>query len=586
MPVNQPPFGGAGRRRRNRLSGSSLVTWQRCPRSWMAKRRIGLRGPVRPSMILGILLEDAVVGILMESPPNDGSLPPGVASFLKHMEVDDTNEVETERIDSLRGVELWLTSLIPEVAKYVYSDFLIKWQNTPWKMDGKGPDDIQIETIEKQIKSGLKMQISEASKCLEAGGGPHLEKFRKKGDPFKPVAPRWQSLPSETTNSGFLESGEEVSWWEAWEISRPWMKDPRIASVQRIHHPEGWASGEMDVVHRWREHATIVDIKSGSGRGKPQPNLESQINFYRWLWHQTRPSNEQRVDKLAGWFLLDGYVHEISALPDSTMNTEKERLFQIRNQMKKVEEQDWTWLSSVGIDEEHPLYCPHCKGLEICGYSTDPEDRAIRQFLPKIEFSIPNNVLAIKDIPSRLSVRGSIDNYWQEIENSYGELVRVSSLRSGNTTITIEETEEGIVDPEKWIGEIGIINTNPGIFRGTPHIFLDSRSQMVDYKQKENWTRLGLIPTKASVSGQVVSMGNNQGISSNGRPWTVRTIHLWDGTGVIEVAAFGSNRSRTFESLKIDDQLIVHHGELGWREGNPQIQINKQTSIELIKSDS
>ena len=105
MPVNRPPFGGAGRRRRNRLSGSSLVTWERCPRSWMAKRRIGLRGAIRPSMILGILLEDAVVGILMESPPHDGSSPPGVASFLKHMEVDETKEVDTEKIDSLHGVE-------------------------------------------------------------------------------------------------------------------------------------------------------------------------------------------------------------------------------------------------------------------------------------------------------------------------------------------------------------------------------------------------------------------------------------------------------------------------------------------------
>ena len=105
MPVNQPPFGGAGRRRRNRLSGSSLVSWERCPRSWMVKRRIGLRGPVRPSMILGILLEDAVVGMLMESPPYDGTCPPGVASLLKHMGADDTKGIETEKIDSLKGVE-------------------------------------------------------------------------------------------------------------------------------------------------------------------------------------------------------------------------------------------------------------------------------------------------------------------------------------------------------------------------------------------------------------------------------------------------------------------------------------------------
>ena len=586
MPVNQPPFGGAGRRRRNRLSGSSLVSWERCPRSWMVKRRIGLRGPVRPSMILGILLEEAVVGMLMESPPYDGTCPPGVASLLKHMGADDTKGIETEKIDSLKGVEKWLISLIPAVAKNVYNDFLIKWKNTPWKMDGKGPDDIQIKTIEKQIQAGVKMQISEASKCLDEGGGPHLEKFRKKGDPFKPVAPRWQSPPNETSNVGFLDFGDPVSWWEAWEISRPWMKDPRISSAQRIHHPEGWASGEMDLVHRWRKYATIVDIKSGFGKGKTQTNLETQINFYRWLWHQTRSSNEQKVDKLAGWFLLDGYIHEISAQPDSKMSIEKKRLLQIRNQMKRVKEQDWTWLSPEGTNEEHPLYCAHCEGLEICGYSSDPEDRSIQQFLPAIEFTISDNVLPIKDIPSRLSVRGSIDNNWQEIENSYGELVRVSSLRAGNTKVTIEETEEGVVEPEKWTGDIGIINTNPGIFRGTPHIFLDSRSEMIDYKANENWTRLGLIPTKASVSGQVVSMSNNQGISTNGRPWTIRTIHLWDGTGVIEVAAFGSNRSRTFESLKIGDQLIVHHGELGWREGNPQIQINKQTSIELIKSDS
>ena len=587
MPVNEPPFGGAGRRRRNRLSGSSLVNWERCPRSWMAKRRIGLRGPVRPSMILGILLEDAVVGLLMESPPHDGSLPNGIASFLKFNGMHNYEEVETKQIDSLDGIEEWLSSLVPAVSEYVYQIFLIEWEKTPWKMEGKGPDDIKIQTIQNQIKSAIKMQITEAKKCLFSGGGPHLEKFRRNGDPFTPIAPRWQSQPGEENSSvGFLESEDDISWWEAWEVSRPWMKDPRIASAQRIHHPEGWASGEMDVVHRWKEHATIVDIKSGFGKGKPQPNLEAQINFYRWLWHQTRSSDEQGVDTLAGWFLLDGHVHEITALPNSEMETEKQRLMAIRDQMERVQEQDWSWLSPEGTPEGHPLHCPHCKGLEICGYSSDPENRSIRQFLPSIECIIPEKFTPIQDLPSRLSVRGSIDNSWHEIENSYGELVRVATLRAGNTMITIEETEEGIVDPEKWNGEIGIINANPGIFRGTPHLFLDSRTKLIDYNRNEDWTRLGLIPTKASVSGQVVSMGSNQGTSSKGRPWTIRTIHLWDGTGVIEIAAFGSNRSRTFESLKIGDLVTIQHGELGWREGNPQIQINKQTILELINSDS
>ena len=587
MPVNQPPFGGAGRRRRNRLSGSSLVSWERCPRSWMVKRRIGLRGPVRPSMILGILLEDAVVGLLMESPPHDGSKPHGVARFLIHHGVQNYEEVETNSIDSLEGIHQWLNSLIPAISKHIFSKFLEEWEQTPWKKEGTSAEDVKIETIQKQIGSAIQMQISEAEKCLNSNGGPYLVQFRKQGDPFTPVAPRWDFPPGKShTSDGFQSESQEVNWWESWEISRPWMKDPRISTAQRIHHPEGWASGEMDVVHRWRENATIVDIKSGWGSGKPQPNLESQIGFYRWLWNQTRSSDSQGVDSLQGWFLLDGYVHKIQALPDSIMDIETKRLARIRDQMSKVEEQNWEWLEENGTPLGHPLFCPHCTGLKICGYSTDPEDRAIEEFLPEIDFEIPKDATAISELPSRISVRGSIDNKWKEIENSYGEIVRVATLRAGNTMITIEETEEGVVDTNTWVGEIGIINANPGVFRGRAHLFLDLKSELIELENNEDWVRLGLIPTRATVAGEVVSMGKNQGISNKGRPWSIRTLHIWDGTGVVEIAAFGSNRSRTFESMTVGDHLIVRHGELGWREGNPQIQIGKQTTLEHLESDS
>ena len=172
------------------------------------------------------------------------------------------------------------------------------------------------------------------------------------------------------------------------------------------------------------------------------------------------------------------------------------------------------------------------------------------------------------------------------MENSYGEIVRVATLRAGNTMITIEETEEGVVNPNTWVGEIGIVNANPGVFRGRAHLFLDQKSELIELEDNEDWVRLGLIPTRATVAGEVVSMGKNQGISSNGRPWTIRTLHIWDGTGVVEIAAFGSNRSRTFESMTVGDRLIIRHGELGWREGNPQIQIGKQTTLEHLQSDS
>ena len=585
MPVNQPPFGGAGRRRRNRLSGSSLVSWERCPRGWMVNRRLGLRGPVRPSMLLGILLEDAVVGLLMESPPSDGTPPKGHATWLDFEGASDYDQVNTNPIDSIEGIHDWLHSLVPAIAEHVHKVLIQQWKTTPWKSDEGDIETIQLTNIRKQIRAGLRMQIAHAKSCLEEGGGPHLELHRTTGDPHNPPAPRWDSIPkSAEPVAGFQESGQPINWWEAWEVSRPWMKDPRINEPQRLHHPEGWASGEMDVVHRWRENATIVDIKSGLHGGRPQPNLEAQLRFYRWLWHQTREGNTQNVDRLEGWFLLDAHVHGIDARSNEMMNQETKRLEGIRDQMGRVVEQDWTWIDEDGTPENHPLHCPHCNGTQVCGYSANPENRALREFLPTLKnldtFETPSDSTPISDLPSRINVKGIIDGGWTENENPYGETVRVANLRVGTTFVTIEETEVGIVDPETWRGEVAIVNANPGHHRDRARLFLDSRSRLVLADSNEQWTRLGLIPSRATVSGEVVSINSMSGISQSGRPWTIRTLHLWDGSGVVEIAAFGSNRSRTFDSITVGDMVTIKHGELGWREGSPQIKIGRTTVIQ------
>ncbi|RAH10214.1 MAG: hypothetical protein CMA23_004640 [Methanobacteriota archaeon] len=586
MPVNRPPFGGAGRRRRNRLSGSSLVSWERCPRGWMVNRRLGLRGPVRPSMLLGILLEDAVVGLLMESPPRDGSAPYGRSKWLEYQGVAEADIVDTTPVESIEGIHDWLHSLVPEMADYVYQTLLQQWAETPWKTDEADIDTIQVATIRKQIRAGLKMQIETANSCLEEGGGPHLEAHRTTGDPHNPPAPRWDSSRGEKV-AGFQDSGELVDWWEAWEVSRPWMKDPRINEPQRIHHPDGWASGEMDVVHRWRSKATIVDIKSGLHGGRPQPNLETQLRFYRWLWHQTREDDSQGVDCLEGWFLLDGQVHRIDARSDEEMNAETTRLEAIRNGMGSVPEQDWAWIKKGGTPTGHPLHCPHCDGMEVCGYSAKPDDRALRMFLPELHTlnpdALPQGSTMIGKLPSRICVKGTIDGGWTENENPYGEKVRVANLRVGTTYVVVEETESGVVDSGEWKGEVAIVDANPGHHRDRARLFLDGRSRLIDPESDEPWIRLGLIPSRATVSGEVVSIGSMSGTSQSGRPWSIRTLHLWDGSGVVEIAAFGSNRSRTFDSIVVGNAVTIRHGELGWREGAPQIKIGRTTSIESIE---
>jgi hypothetical protein len=68
MPVGLPPLGGPAGRSRRRLSASSLVTWERCPKEWFYTSKLGLRGPVVPEMVLGLVVEDALIGLFMESP--------------------------------------------------------------------------------------------------------------------------------------------------------------------------------------------------------------------------------------------------------------------------------------------------------------------------------------------------------------------------------------------------------------------------------------------------------------------------------------------------------------------------------------
>ena len=83
---------------------------------------------------------------------------------------------------------------------------------------------------------------------------------------------------------------------EAWEIARPWAKDPRLTTAQRLFHPDGWAAGELDVAHRWKGTVQIVDIKANRGHGRNHDGVAHQLRFYQWLWHETRdhplkPSN-------------------------------------------------------------------------------------------------------------------------------------------------------------------------------------------------------------------------------------------------------------------------------------------------------
>ena len=68
MPVSKPPLGGPLGRSRSRLSASALTSFLRCERQWFLGNKVGIRGPLNPPQVLGIVLEDALCSILMQRP--------------------------------------------------------------------------------------------------------------------------------------------------------------------------------------------------------------------------------------------------------------------------------------------------------------------------------------------------------------------------------------------------------------------------------------------------------------------------------------------------------------------------------------
>ena len=151
-------------------------------------------------------------------------------------------------------------------------------------------------------------------------------------------APCW----GEGKGTGWQSTGESCTWWEAWEIARPWAKDPRILVAQRLFHEGGWAAGELDVAHRWRGNIHIIDIKANRGTGRDHSGVAHQLRFYQWLWFETRghpnkPANhveEGNVVEANSWHLADGFIHKADLIED--LESETVRLRTIHNEMAKT----------------------------------------------------------------------------------------------------------------------------------------------------------------------------------------------------------------------------------------------------------
>ena len=567
MPMGKPPSGGPLSRTRTRISASSLTKFLRCKKQFFLSNKLGLSQPRSISQILGIVIEDSLCSILMRRPVS---------------------------INSLEQLKQWCYDLADKEANLCYDNGKENWDNTLWQNGQQSWDDVEISELSRKIKNGLDLFLEEVENCFTSGGGPYLEQFRSGNSPFEIRSPAWGDeplfpIPDKVRNFGmrtwstqepmqWQESGKQVNWMESWEIARPWIKDPRVHQPQRLFHPEGWAAGELDLVLRWDGKTRIIDIKSGNPSSKFAESLQHQLNFYAWLWHETQADN--LVDGIEGWYLDDSsrIYYDVPSIEE--MNELRNLYRKTHREMLELGE------GPVRFPEDYPEPCRNSAGCFWCQFGQDSEIEFFNH-LSKMEIRISPPSQRIGEIQSRVNVRGKFTGQWGPLPNHYSEPVLGAMISVSGTQITIEESEPNAYPSlhECSDGEVMIVNALPGVWRGNPRLYLDNKSKIIsvetdndESKQKCELTRIGLMRTRANVDGVVISIDKRSGVKLDEKPWSMLSLHIWDGEHVAEVVAFGSSITSQMIAIKPGDKLKIVSAELGWRSGLPQLRIDQRST--------
>ncbi len=566
MPVTTPPVGGPLGRSRRRLSGSGYSTWQRCSTEWRLTREVGLGSPTSAPQVLGHVLEEGVVRLVMRHAPAG--------------------------LD-LHGLTSWLEREVEHEATLVHEEGARRWAEEPWR---RGADDepwpFQEEDLRRRLGCAVSLLLEEVEACLAEGGGPHLEAFRR-GEQvhkvpapcdgaaaFHPLPDRWPAhleAPALPGFDGWKAHGEPIDAAEAWEIVRPWVKDPRVLQPQRMFHPEGWAAGELDLVLRWDGRLRLVDIKSGDGGGPYGPSLDDQMRFYGWLWTSCFGTTP---DGLEGWYLDGGWRKTVEPFPDHDAATADLRGIAEAMSQRVSEGPVALPLPVEGGCRKNT--CRSCALTAEAGLARLLEERLGErtEVPPPVP---PYEPLAA--IPSRVDVRGRLDGRWGPMPNHFGESVIGAALTSGRAVVPIEEVEPGQAPAlhDHPAGDVIVRGALPGAWRGGPRLYADAGTSIQHDDPEVHTTRLGMLRTRANVRGKVLSIRRNSGTRLDGRPWAMSTLHLWDGRHVIEVAMFGGSLTDRLLSLRPGDSLALTGAELGWREGLPQLRIDtRSTRVEFV----
>ena len=312
----------------SRLSYTGSEMFSRCPRMFWYRYQLRLMEPQHAALYIGKIVESTLCRVIRDSPslvspdePYDSFDSPKMwvepkyqGEALDPIWRPSTNEGDVwpgpgkevrEKEDwpaTREELEGWAIQRALAHFPVEFDNHVNDWMKNPNKEGELEFFESRKDTMLEMIKAGVDFHLEEVEDCLNAGGGPGIADFRN-GD-WRPDWPAPDGFPYDhTIPHPSANVDGELSWCEAWEVARPWFVDP-VASDFSMNsvHPEGWLSGEYDLVYRWSGEIRIFDIKASQGVSSFSEGYPRQAAIYAYLWWVTH-GREEKVVSQEIWYL-------------------------------------------------------------------------------------------------------------------------------------------------------------------------------------------------------------------------------------------------------------------------------------------
>ncbi len=610
MPVVRLPDDEVVVSRFSRLSASQVAKWRTCPRIWWYEAHLKMKAPLPPVIARGNAVEACVCRVLRESPV---LIDADAADRVLISPLDEEGRVALDCSDGWIGPTIepldreswpsdldtlaaWAHARIDAHFDRCFEEAVDDWLSLSNRVGDAA--DLDRESARRMAHVAIDLQLEEVVHCMQIDGGPNLTEWRS-GD-RRDEWPPPDGFPRERHGPPLeAETGGDVTYVEAWAITRPWFVDPDAKPfTETTLHPDQWFQGEYDLIHDWDGTTRIVDLKASVGEGDRSTDYVNQLRTYAWLWWRRHPN--QPVDGLEIWYL---------GAPESGGTARKLVEAPTEDEMRVMEEDLRTLYEKLhggGIDEAgcpprprtiqphdaggipkgdpqpSEKRCGACAHRSLCE-ATD-HDANLPDHQTVQHLGLEHAVSPIATLDPRCTVLGTVFSIRGPSFDEDGAVDFDFELRQGVDSATVKRAWGS--NPRRiWRGlakdaEVRVVNGIARVWRGRLEIEIDDRSviERADGPSDDDEEIID-IHTRTNVVGRVWSVDAVRGRLPNGETSTRWSVTLVDESGIGGLVAFKSFVPSTAPSVERGDWIAVVNGEIGEFAGRPQVRFGPGTSL-------